>query len=103
MFRAVGRLVARRPGLVILAWTAAIIGLAIVASAVVGKSSETSQDQTDFLPSKYESVQAAKLAEAHFPQPTGARATLVLTRSDHAVITPADFAQLHQLVARLDS
>lgn len=102
MFRSLGRIVGRHPVLVIVAWATLIVGIALIAAAVVGKKSETSQQQTDFLPAKYESVQAAKLAAAHFPQPSGAQATLVVTRTDHHGLTDADVHRVSELITRLD-
>src|SRR4051812_31178096 len=102
MFRSIGRGVGRHPVLVILAWVTVIIGVAVVAAAVVGKDSSTSQQQTDFLPGKYESVQAAKLSAKYFPQPTGARATLVITRADHQKLSDADLRHSADLIAQLN-
>jgi len=65
MFKSVGRVVGHHPVRVILAWVAIVLGIACLAAAVVGNSSSTSQQQTDFLPSKYESVQAAKLVSSN--------------------------------------
>lgn len=102
MFRSVGRGVGRHPVIVIMAWVVLIVGIALIASAVVGKKSETSQQQTDFLPAKYQSVQAAKLAAAHFPQPSGAQATLVVTRTDHGNLSDADMKRVAGLISKLD-
>ena len=102
MFRSIGRGVSRHPVLVILTWLTLIIGVAVVAAAVVGKDSSTSQQQTDFLPAKYKSVQAAKLSAHYFPQPTGARATLVVTRSDHQKLSDADIRHTGELIAQLN-
>ena len=102
MFRSIGRGVGRHPVLVILAWTTLIIGIATVAAFVVGKNSATSQQQTDFLPSKYESVQAAQLSARYFPQPSGARATLVVTRADHHELSNADMQHTAALIAQLN-
>jgi RND superfamily putative drug exporter len=102
MFKSVGRVVGHHPVRVILAWVAIVVGIACVAAAVVGTGSSTSQDQTDFLPSKYESVQAAKLAARYFPQPSGAQATLVVTRTDHGRLSGADLTKASALITRLD-
>jgi RND superfamily putative drug exporter len=103
MFTRIGRTVAHHPVRVIVAWSSLILGLALVAAAVVGKSNPTSQQQTDFLPGKYESVQAAKLSAARFPQPGGARATLVVTRTDHHQMSTPDLAKVTALIRRLDT
>jgi putative drug exporter of the RND superfamily len=102
MFRTVGRVVGHHPVRVILAWMAIVLGIAVVAALVVGNNSSTSQQQTDFLPSKYESVQAAKLAARYFPQPTGAQATLVVTRADGHQLSDADLQHVDDLITRLD-
>jgi putative drug exporter of the RND superfamily len=103
MFRSIGRGVGRHPVLVILAWATAIIGVAIIAASVVGKESSASQQQTDFLPDKYESVQAATLSADHFPQPAGAQATLVVTPTDHEELSNADMHQAAELIAQLNN
>ena len=102
MFKTVGRVVGHHPVRVILAWVAIVLGVAVVAAGVVGNSSSASQQQTDFLPSKYESVQAAKLAARYFPQPDGAQATLVVTRSDQHRLSDADLTKASELITQLD-
>ncbi|GAA1975204.1 MMPL family transporter [Nocardioides panacihumi] len=102
MFRSIGRIVGRHPVLVILTWVGIVIGVAVVAGAVAGKGSSTSQQQTDFLPAKYGSVQAAKLSAKYFPQPSGAQATLVLVRSDHRKLSDGDMSQAATLVDQLN-
>jgi RND superfamily putative drug exporter len=102
MFRNVGRVVGHHPVRVILAWVASVVGIGVVAALVVGNSSSTSQQQTDFLPSKYESVQAAKLAARHFPQPSGSQATLVITRADGHKLSEADLQDASELITKLD-
>ncbi len=102
MFRSVGRTVGHHPVRVILAWVAIVLGIAVAAAFVVGNSSSTSQQQTDFLPSKYESVQAAKLAARYFPQPNGAQATLVVTRADQRQLSDADLKNASELITQLD-
>src|SRR6187397_2289976 len=102
MFKSVGRVVGHHPVRVILAWVAIVLGIACLAAAVVGNSSSTSQQQTDFLPSKYESVQAANLAARYFPQPDGAQATLVVTRADHHQLSDTDLQSAAELITRLD-
>jgi RND superfamily putative drug exporter len=102
MFKTVGRVVGHHPVRVILAWVAIVLGIAVVTASVVGSSSSTSQQQTDFLPSKYESVQAAKLAARYFPQPTGAQATLVVTRADGHPMSETDVQHTEELITRLD-
>jgi RND superfamily putative drug exporter len=102
LFRSIGRGVSRHPVLVILAWASVVAIVAIAATVVVGKDSSTTQQQTDFLPAKYGSVQAAKLAERYFPQPIGAHATLVVTRADSQELSDADVERARSLITRLD-
>ncbi|MET8422647.1 MMPL family transporter [Nocardia sp. NPDC004860] len=85
MFSRLGRFVVRFPWLVIAAWAIAIV--AVVATAP--KLTATT-DQSDFLPSHYESIQAAKLQQQAFPNSNTPAALIVFERSDGAPMTDAD-------------
>ncbi|MQY03952.1 MMPL family transporter [Actinomadura macrotermitis] len=89
MFAGLARFVVRHPWWTILAWV--VTAAAIV---VLSPSLETKSDQGDFLPSKYESVQAAKLAKEAYPQAADSTALIVVKRTDGAPITPADSAKV---------
>ncbi|HSX43613.1 MAG TPA: MMPL family transporter [Candidatus Saccharimonadales bacterium] len=82
--------------------------LAVVITAFAPKISEvTSSDQTSFLPSKYESVQAGKIAEKAFPQSKDDTEILIVKRQDGTKLTDNDIQTVQTLAtdlkaARLD-
>src|SRR5690606_17209914 len=53
-------------------------------------------DQSEFLPSEYESVQAAEIAARAFPQQAEMSALIVVQRSDGRPLTPADSEKIAQ-------
>ncbi len=98
MFASLGRLAARHPWFVILGWI--VVSVVIVATAP--KLSPTS-DQSEFLPSHYESIQAATLQQKAFPQQTAPGAILVFDRSDGQPLSDADQAKVASVVKQLGS
>ena len=60
MFGALGRLVSRRPWWVIAGWIVTTVLLVLFAPSV-----DSTTDQADFLPDKYESIKATKIGRAH--------------------------------------
>ncbi|WP_308286890.1 MMPL family transporter [Actinomadura parmotrematis] len=80
-------------------WT--ILGWLVVAAALIAVAPElkTKTDQQDFLPTKYESIQAAKLAEEAFPsaQKQASPAMVVVKRSDGQKLTAADSQKIGQV------
>ncbi|GAA2080959.1 MMPL family transporter [Actinomadura alba] len=96
MFAALARVVVRHPWWTIAAWV-------LAAFVIIWQSPnlETTSDQGDFLPSKYESVQAAQLAEKAFPQQADLTALIVVQRTDGGQITPADTAKVTQAAGNL--
>ncbi|MEU8343011.1 putative drug exporter of the RND superfamily [Actinomadura meyerae] len=96
MFARLARFVVRHPWWTIAAWLAA----AVVIIAFSPKLT-TESDQGEFLPSKYESVQAAKLAEKAFPDQADLSALIVVQRSDGGKITPADSAKITEAAKNL--
>ncbi|WP_119727311.1 MMPL family transporter [Thermomonospora amylolytica] len=91
MFAALARVVVRHPWWTIAAWLVAAV-------AIIGLSPElkTESDQSEFLPSKYESVQAMEIAQRAFPQQAELNALIVVQRADGRPITPADSAKIAQ-------
>ncbi|MFI0482464.1 MMPL family transporter [Actinomadura sp. 9N215] len=89
MFAGLARFVVRHPWWTIAGWLAAAV-LIIALSPKLA----TESDQGEFLPSKYESVQAAEIAEDAFPDQADASALIVVQRSDGGKITPADSAKI---------
>src|SRR4051794_7315351 len=59
-------------------------------------------DQSEFLPSKYESIRAANLQTDAFPQQTSVGALLVFDRTDGGALTDADTAEIQKVVGELD-
>lgn len=94
MFARLGRGVVRHPWWTIGAWL-------VVAAALIGLAPElkTKSDQADFLPSKYEAVQAAKLSEQAFPSAdkNTSPTMIVVKRSDGGALQPADTAKVAAL------
>ncbi|WP_026414436.1 MMPL family transporter [Actinomadura oligospora] len=89
MFARLARFVVRHPWYTIVAWL--IIGVLVVFLAPGAKKKS---DQKDFMPSKYESIQATKVLSEAFPQHEDATAFVVVKRTDGAPITPADSAKV---------
>jgi putative drug exporter of the RND superfamily len=97
MFTGLGRLATRHPWLVILGW----IVVAVVIVATAPKLSATS-DQSEFLPSKYESIRAATLQTDAFPQANAVGAILVFDRQDGKPLTQSDTADVQKVVTGLE-
>jgi len=100
MFERLGRFVVHNPWKVIATWvlaTVAIVAFAPTLSDVVNR------DQTEFLPSSYESVQAFELAERAFGQGSESSATVVVKRTDGQPLTEADQAAVGELATELQS
>jgi RND superfamily putative drug exporter len=98
VFGALGRLATRHPWYVVIGWIVA--GVLIVVFAP--KLSSTA-DQSEFLPSKYESIRAADLQTKAFPQQTGVGALVVFNRTDGHALTTADQAKIGKVVTSLNS
>ena len=98
MFGRLGSFVVRRAWWVIGGWV-------LVAAAIIGFSPSlsdiTSADQSDFLPDKYEAVQAIKLSQQAFPQQATATATIVVKRTDGAPLSESDVAKVGDLANAL--
>lgn len=105
MFSWLGRIVARGPVWVIVAWVVAAVALGAASAVVLDDKSTVAAEETDFLPSSYESVQAMKIAERAFPAPKqeGGTATLVLSRPDGTALTKADQAAVARMVKALNA
>lgn len=96
MFARLGRIVAHHPWRVIGVWIIA----AIAVIALAPKLASTA-DESSFLPSHYESIQAQKLQESAFPQHAAPAAIIVLERGDKGALTAADSSTVAQLAGRL--
>jgi RND superfamily putative drug exporter len=91
MFARLARVVVRHPWLTLLTWA-----VAWVAIVFLSPSLKTESDQSEFLPSSYEAVQAAELAQKSFPQQADATTLIVVKRSDGGQLTAADSAKIGQ-------
>ncbi|WP_194817309.1 MMPL family transporter [Nocardia sp. XZ_19_385] len=89
MFARLGRVVVHHPWKVIGLWVVAIV--AVLASAPEFASTT---DQSSFLPSHYESIQAMQLQEQAFPQNSAPAALIVVARADGAPLSEADSASV---------
>jgi RND superfamily putative drug exporter len=100
MFERVGRGVVRYRWWVIGVWLVAAVGIGLFAPRL---GDVTSQDQADFLPNSYESVQAIELAQSAFGETDDATATIVIKRTDGAALTEADQAKVAELAQTIQS
>jgi putative drug exporter of the RND superfamily len=98
VFGFLGRLVRHHPWFVILGW----IVVTVVVVATAPKLAATS-DQSEFLPSHYESIKAATLQQKAFPQQTTPGAIMVFDRKDGEALTSADQADVQKIVTSLGS
>ncbi|MFC7504390.1 MMPL family transporter [Nocardioides sp. CPCC 206347] len=85
MFAALGRFVTRFRWFVIAAWVLIAVIVGATAPAL-----ESTQDNSEFLPDHYESIQALKLQEDKFSDAFSPGAILVIERKDGAKLTAAD-------------
>ncbi|GAA4736633.1 MMPL family transporter [Nocardioides endophyticus] len=92
MFASLGRLASRRPWFVIAAWVVLAIAVVSLAPALT-----TTQEESEFLPDHYESVQAAKIQEEKFPGATTPAALIIFEREDGAALTADDQATVDQI------
>ncbi|GGN91234.1 MMPL family transporter [Nocardia rhizosphaerihabitans] len=96
MFARLGRVVVHHPWKVIGLWVIAIVAVLSTAPALTATT-----DQSEFLPSHYESIQAMKLQEQAFPQHAAPAALIVAVRADGAALTEADSATVSAAAAAL--
>ncbi|RDI46190.1 MMPL family transporter [Nocardia mexicana] len=96
MFARLGAVVVHNPWKTIGLWV--LIVIAVMATAP--KLASTT-DQSDFLPSHYESIQAMELQEKAFPQSSAPAAIVVFERGDGAPLEAADSAAVESITAQL--
>jgi putative drug exporter of the RND superfamily len=96
VFASLGRLASRRPWFVIAAWVVLAIAVVSLAPALT-----TTQEETEFLPDHYESIQAAKLQEEKFPGATTPAALIVFEREDGKALTDDDQAEVTRIAEEL--
>lgn len=100
MLNKLGTFITKNRWWVIAVWV--VVAVAITAFAPK-LSSVTSSDQTSFLPSKYASVQAQKIAEKAFPQSKDDVEILLVQRQDGGKLTGADQASISTLASNLQA
>ncbi|MGH9090886.1 MAG: MMPL family transporter [Acidimicrobiales bacterium] len=98
MFSKLVRVVIGHPWWVIGAWVVAAVVVLTLSPQLV---KYTSNNNTTFLPSSYESVQALHAAEQYFPQVSGATGTIVVSASDGGQLSSADQQKVSGLAAAL--
>lgn len=86
-FRKLADAVVSHPWLVIVAW---IIAGATVLALSPQLVTFTSNNNSSFLPSTYESVQASQVAAKYFPAQAQASGTIVVSAKDGQVLSPTD-------------
>ncbi|MFE3190263.1 MMPL family transporter [Nocardia sp. NPDC059240] len=98
MFALLGRIAVNHPWKVIALWvlaTIAVVGLAPKLTATT--------DQSAFLPSHYESIQAMDLQQKAFPDDVTPAALIVVERADGTALTAADSDRVTAVAADLSS
>src|ERR1700712_3334519 len=98
MLNKLGSFIAKNRWWVIAAWVVAAIAITAFSPKL---SSVTSSDQTSFLPSKYESVQAQKIADKSFPQTNDDNEILIVQRQDGGKLTADDQAKVQSIADQL--
>ncbi|GLY84882.1 MMPL family transporter [Actinoallomurus iriomotensis] len=98
MFGWLGRTVVRHPWWTIVAWL-----VAAAVAVVLAPKLDTHSDQQDFLPTKYESVQAGKLADRAFPSGSQkvSNELMVVKRSDGQALSSTDQQKIGQIAKSL--
>lgn len=96
MFASLGRFVVHRPWVVIGIWLIAIVGVVAAAPKLTATT-----DQSQFLPSHYESIQAMELQQQAFPDSQTPAALIVVERSDGAALTDGDAAKAAEIATAL--
>ncbi|MFI6678269.1 MMPL family transporter [Kribbella sp. NPDC050470] len=100
MFTKLGRFVVHNPWKVIAAWVIAAVAVVAFAPTL---ADVTNKDQAAFLPDKYESVQAQKLAADAFGQTNDATASIVVKRGAGGELTATDQAKVTELATKISA
>jgi RND superfamily putative drug exporter len=98
MFAGLGKLVVRARWWVIAAWIVAAVVIALTAPAL-----QSTQDQSEFLPKHYESVQALAVQQEAFPQRGEIGAIVVFDHRDGSTLTDADQATVASIAEKLNA
>ncbi len=100
MLNKLGSFIAKNRWWVIAAWVVVSVVITLFAPKL---SSVTSSDQTSFLPSKYESVQAGKIAKDAFHNTDTDVEILIVKRHDGGVLTNVDRVAVQALAVNLQA
>ncbi|GAA1268774.1 MMPL family transporter [Kitasatospora nipponensis] len=92
MFHRIGQTVVRRAWWVITAWIIAAVAIIATAPTLTAQT-----DESAFLPSHYESIQAANLQEKAFPANFTPSAMLLFERTDGAALDAGDQAVMQKV------
>lgn len=87
LFRKLGYVVTRYAWFVIAAWIAGGVVVLVISPQLV---TFTSNNNSSFLPSSYESVQASQVATKYFPAQAQASGSIVVDRSDGSALSTTD-------------
>jgi RND superfamily putative drug exporter len=98
MFAGIGRVAVRHPVWVIVVWV-------IAAAAIIGFAPKltSTTDESAFLPTHYESIQAQDIQQKAFPQAATPAAIIVFERHDGGALTGADSAAVQTIVQKLSA
>ncbi|MFJ5232362.1 MMPL family transporter [Kitasatospora sp. NPDC088391] len=100
MIRALTRFATRHAWKVIAVWAVAGVALAGLAPALFARV--TGSGTADFLPARYDSAAALRIAEDHFGVRSDASTvTVLVARADGAPLSPADHRKVEQRAAEL--
>lgn len=100
MFERLGRFVVHNPWKVIAGWVLVTVAIVAFAPAL---GDVVTRDQSNFLPSDYESMEAGELAEQAFGQGNDSSATIVIKREDDQALSDTDKATIGELGQQLES
>ncbi|MGF7229269.1 MAG: MMPL family transporter [Candidatus Saccharibacteria bacterium] len=89
-------------------WRWIVIAVWIVAAGVIINfspklSDVSSTDQSSFLPSHYQSIQAQNIQQKYFNTSSGASAIIVFKRADGQALTATDHAKISSVIAAVKS
>jgi RND superfamily putative drug exporter len=100
MFERLARLVVYNPWKVIAVWVLATIAIVGFAPSL---ADVTARDQSNFLPTSYESLQALELAKQAFGRSNDSTATIVVKRTDDQPLSDADQAKVGELARQVEA
>jgi len=98
VFERLARFVVYNPWKVIAAWLLATIAIVAFAPTL---EDVVARDQSNFLPSDYESVQAIEVAQQAFGRGNESSATIVVKRADDAPLSEADQAKAGEIAKKV--